>query len=62
MLLIRNIYWCLYHTAPDEEMKETERVDEKWAQKGESSKTASVHNVTDLIMQVIHLYIGFFVL
>lgn len=62
MLLIRNLYWCLCHTAPDEEMKETESVDQKWAQKGESSKTASVHNVTDLIMQVIHVYIGFFVL
>ena len=52
MLLIRNIYWCLCYTAPDEEMKETESVDEKWAQKGESSKTSAVHNVTDLIMQV----------
>ena len=62
MLLTRNLDWCLCHTAPDEEMKETEIVDQKWAPKGESSKTASVQNVTDLIMQVIHVYIGFFVL
>ncbi|XP_022317209.2 integrator complex subunit 1-like [Crassostrea virginica] len=40
--------------APDEEMKETESVDQKWAQKGESSKTSAVHNVTDLIMQIFN--------